>query len=97
MDKETYILQFPVSMADVEVRCLVDYERAYYKYEEILECSGYTHSDYLMHMIPENVYQNLKVIDWFLSACLCGSYQFGSLLPGKTVEPSLIKIVEQYA
>lgn len=97
MDKKTYILEFPVSMADVEVCCFVDYERAYYNYEEILECSGYTHSDYLMHLIPENVYQNLKIIDWFLAACLCGTCQFGSLLPGETVEPSLIKIVEQYA
>ncbi len=96
-DKKTYILQFPVNMADIEAYSMVDYERAYYQYEAILECSGYTHSDYLMHAIPEKVYQNLKIIDWFLAACLCDSCQFGSLLPGKTVNPSQIEIVEEYA
>lgn len=96
-DKKTYILQFPINMADIEPYSMVDYERAHYQYEAILESSGNTHSDYLMHAIPEKVYQNLKIIDWFLAACLCDSCQFGSLLPGKTVNPSQIEVVEEYA
>lgn len=41
---------------------MVDYERAYYQYEAIFECSGYTHSDYLMRAIPEKVYQKDFII-----------------------------------
>lgn len=95
-EMKTYILQFPVCLTDIEAFNVCDYERAYYEYEEILECSGYTHSDYLMHLIPDTVYQNMKLIEWFLAASLCGTYQLGSLLPGKVVEPSRIQIVEEY-
>lgn len=65
-------------------------------YEEILEYSGYTHSDYLMNKIPERVYQNMKIIDWFLAACLCKACEFGSLLPGKIAEPSKIEVFLEY-
>ena len=95
-EKKTYILQFPVRLADIEAFCVCDYERAYYDYEDILGCSGYTHSDYLMHKIPDRIYQNLKIIDWFLDAGLCDKCQLGSLLPGKVVEPSKVQIVEEY-
>lgn len=93
---KTYILQFPICLTDIETFNVCNYERAYYEYEEILECSGYTHSDYLMHLIPDTLYQNMKIIEWFLAASLCGNYQLGSLLPGKVVEPSQIQIVEEY-
>lgn len=95
-ERKTYILQFAVSMSDVESYCLCDYKRAYYDYEEILEYSGYTHSDYLMHKIPKRFYQNVKIIDWFLAASLCNSCEVGSLLPGKIVEPSKIEVLFEY-
>ena len=95
-EKKTYILQFAVNMSEVEAYCVCNYERAYYNYEEILEYSGYTHSDYLMNKIPERVYQNMKIIDWFLAACLCKACEFGSLLPGKIAEPSKMEVFLEY-
>lgn len=95
-EKKTYILQFAINMSEVEAYCVCDYKRAYYDYEEILEYSGYTHSDYLTHKIPERVYQNMKIIDWFLAASLCDNCEFGSLLPGKIVEPSEIEVFLEY-
>ena len=95
-EKKTYILQFAVNMSEVEAYCVCNYERAYYNYEEILEYSGYTHSDYLMNKIPERVYQNMKIIDWFLAAGLCKACEFGSLLPGKIAEPSKIEVFLEY-
>lgn len=93
---EIYILQFPVSLTDIEGFCVCDYDNAYYEYEEILECCGFRHSDYLMHKVPEKVYQNLIIIRWFLATSLCGACEFGSLLSGKVIDPEKIQIVEHY-
>jgi len=95
-ERKTYILEFPVSLSDIEGLCVCDYDRAYYDYQDILEYSGYSQNDYNMQLVPENLYQNMKLIEWFLEACFYGGYQCGSLLQGKTVSAEKIQVKDVY-
>lgn len=91
-ERKRYILQFPVCLSDIEGICVCNYDRAYYDYQDILEYSGYNQDDYNMHLVPENFYQNMKIIEWFLGTVFDGGYQIGSLLQGKTVNAEKIQV-----
>ncbi len=93
--RKTYILQFAVNLSDVEGLCVCDYDNAYYEFQELLEIGGYNQNDYMMQLIPERFYQNMKLIEWFLGAGF--GYQIGSLLQGKTVPAEKIQVKSAYA
>lgn len=93
-ERKTYILQFAVNLSDVEGLCVCDYNNAYYEFQELLDIGGYSQNDYIMELIPDRFYQNMRLIEWFLGTDY--GYQFGSLLRGKTVPAEKIQVKDAY-
>lgn len=93
-ERKTYILQFAVNLSDVEGLCVCDYNNAYYEFQELLDICGYSQNDYIMELIPDRFYQNMRLIEWFLGTDY--GYQFGSLLRGKTVPAEKIQVKDAY-
>lgn len=87
---QTYIVEFLVRLEDMEAYCPMDYKGAYYEIESALKISGYDYDDYIEKRISNCIFQNMKIIDWFLHICNddieCGSLLKGLTVPMKRIE-----------
>jgi len=91
---ECYILEFPVQLSNMETYAPIDYDRAWYEIDDCLEQSGYNYDDYYERLIPQNVFDNMVFLRWFISVYFYDSEELGSLLPDQCVEPEEIRIIE---
>lgn len=91
-NKQCYVLQFNANLQDMETYAPMDYERAYWEEKELYDLAGYEYEDYLLHSIPQNFYDNYYLLKVFCQCFYSESEKYGSLLPGKTVNPGGFKI-----
>lgn len=91
--KKCYVLEFPAKLSDMEF-VAIDYNARFASIASCILKSGYDYCDYMEKKIPFRVFENIGLIQWFLSVYFYDSELLGSLLPNKTVSPDLIKIIE---
>ena len=91
-DNKCYIVEFIANLSDMETYVSRDYDSIYKSYSEVFEVNGYDY-DYDYEKIPNNFFNNLKLIEWFLYIYLNDGEEYGSLLPNKYIDRKYIKII----
>ncbi|MDM0969961.1 hypothetical protein QTI89_12015 [Clostridium perfringens] len=89
-----YVIEFPAILSNMETYAPMDYESTYYKYSESFDINGYTYIDYMEKNIPQNVLDNIILIQWFIQAYFGCNEKYGSLLPNKYIKSDDIIIKE---
>lgn len=89
-----YVLEFSVPLNNMETFAPIDFNGAWSEIKDCLIQSGYNSDDYYAHLIPQNVLDNMIFIRWFISIYFYDSEELGSLLPGLSVIPGKVKVIE---
>lgn len=87
-------MEAAVCVSDMETLDFINYNRAYQEFGECIIQSGYCYEEYLAHIVPKRVFDNMKFIEWFLSIYFYNLQEWGVLLPGEIVPGDKIKIYE---
>jgi len=90
-----YMIEFPAKLSDMETYAPIDYQSAYEEYGTCIVKSGYTYDDYIYERdkIPQNVFDNMVFLRWFISIYAFDSEQLGSLLPGISAPTDKLKFI----
>ncbi|MBR0596456.1 hypothetical protein [Sinanaerobacter chloroacetimidivorans] len=89
-----FLIEFPIGLHEMETYSPIDYEGAWSEIGDCLEKSGFSRYEYLTHKIPQNVFDNMVFLKWFVSIYFYDSEEMGSLLPGCCVLPDKLKCIE---
>lgn len=93
-NRDCFVVQFNARLDEMETYAPMDYEKAYWEEQELYELMGYDYSTYMSRAIPQNFYNNYYLLKMFCRCFYDSSEQYGSLLPGKIVEPKRISIYD---
>lgn len=93
-ENKCYIVEFSTSLSDMETYAPIDYNNSYTIYSDALFINGYDFDDYMDRKIPQNVFDNIALIQWFIDICFFDREKYGSLLPDKCVDKQDIKITK---
>lgn len=92
-DKNCYVVEFPNTLSNMETYNPINYLEAFREIKGCFAWSDITYDDYYEHRIPQRVYDNRFLIDTIISVYVYYSReQYGSLQPGFSVTPELLKI-----
>ena len=92
-DKNCYVIEFPNTLSNMETYNPINYLEAFHEIKGCFDWSNISYDDYYEHRIPQRVYDNRFLIDTIISVYVYYSReQYGSLQPGFSVAPELLKI-----
>ena len=92
-DKNCYVVEFPNTLSNMETYNPINYLEAFREIKGCFTWSDITYDDYYEHRIPQRLYDNRFLIDTIISVySYYSGEQYGSLQPGFSVAPELLKI-----
>ena len=93
MGKNCYVVEFPNTLSNMETYNPINYLEAFREIKGCFAWSNISYDDYYEHRIPQRVYDNRFLIDTIISVySYYSGEQYGSLQPGFSVAPELLKI-----
>lgn len=89
-------IKFIVNISDMETFNPMDWDSWFREYGECILNSGFTSDDFYMGQIPKKIFDNLHIVNKFISFYSFGnSEDYGSLLPDLYINPSQILEINQ--